>query len=118
MLGIFKSITKPQEESEKKEETTEQKVEVTYKNVIQDPEFKKMEDKFVKKGFTKRGIRELTRVTSLVYKNKKESIKSAESILLGLRGEDGLSKVLGTLKLATEGLGALLKGRKKKDEDS
>ncbi len=117
MLGIFKTIEKEPDESQKVEQEVKVEPQLTQKELINDPKFKKLEEKFVKKGFTKRGIRELAHVTRIVYKDKNTAIKAAESILLGLKGEDGLGKILGTLKLATEGLGSILKGRKKQDSD-
>ncbi|MFH2106159.1 MAG: hypothetical protein ABII22_02780 [Candidatus Micrarchaeota archaeon] len=110
MLGLFKPSFKEQEPSEKTEERTTSKA-PEFKELIKDAEYVKLENDFVKKGFTRRGIRELFRVTTALHTERKKSMRAAKDILLGLKGEDGLSKVLGALKLATEGLDSILKGR-------
>jgi hypothetical protein len=113
MLGFFKPLYKEQDPSEKIEEQVTSKA-PEFKEMIKDAEYVKLENDFVKKGFTRRGIRELFRVTTALHTEKKKSMQATKDILLGLKGEDGLSKVLGALKLATEGLDSLLKGRKNK----
>src|SRR3989338_6218704 len=67
-------------------------------------EAKKLAEKWRGKGFTKRGVTRLLRNLWLLSKSDKDALKEGDGILSSLKGEDGLGKILGVLKLATEGL--------------
>ena len=91
----------------------------TLQETIRDPEYQKLEERFARKDprdktkFTKRGMRDLLALHLKLVDTKAEAIKRTKALLEGLKGEDGLARVLGTLKLATEGLSSILKGMKK-----
>ena len=76
----------------------------TAESFLKSQEAKKLADKWKAKGFTKRGISQLLRVLWLFRKSDKDALKEGDGILSALKGEDGLGKILGVLKLATEGL--------------
>ncbi len=76
----------------------------TVDDFIKSQEARKLAEKWKAKGFTKRGIGQLLRVLWLFHKSDKTALKEGDGILSALKGEDGLGRILGVLKLATEGL--------------
>ena len=82
---------------------------------IRSPETRKMVSNWTKgeKGkkpkFTRRGVEELLKITWLIAPSDKRARKRAEELLSSLIGQDGLNKVLGALKLASEGIMKKLK---------
>jgi len=71
---------------------------------IKSPETQKFISKWMKKNYTKRGITKLLMRMWLLSSSDKKALKAAEEILSALIGMDGLSKVLGALKLVSEGI--------------
>ena len=66
-------------------------------------------NEYAKKGYTKRGVSELLRKMFVLYGSKDMALKEGKGLLASLKGEDGLGRVLGMLKLASEGLRKTIK---------
>jgi|GEM_PF-2598661 hypothetical protein len=90
--------------SEKAEEKTE-----NFQEFLKTPEAAKLITEWKKKGFTRRGLVKLMLILHPMYKSNKGIVSAAKDILSSLKGEDGLSRVLGVLKLVPEGI---MKGMK------
>jgi len=80
-----------------------------FQEFLKTPEVAKLITDWKKKGFTRRGLVKLLLILHPMYKSNKGVIAAAKDMLSSLKGEDGLSRVLGVLKLVPEGI---MKGMK------
>ncbi|MFA6530978.1 MAG: hypothetical protein WCT31_04560 [Candidatus Micrarchaeia archaeon] len=114
VFGLFKQVQKnPEEEyaekareelAAKKAGPTEEKTE-NFQEFIKTPEAKKLIAEYTKnKKFTKRGVVKLLLILHPMMKSNKGVTSAAKDILSSLVGEDGLSRLLGVLKLVPEGI--------------
>lgn len=90
------------------EKPPEEKTE-NFQEFLKTPEVTKMVTEWKKKGFTRRGLVKLFEILHPLYSSNKKVVSAAKDILSSLKGEDGLSRVLGVLKLVPEGI---MKGMK------
>ncbi len=90
------------------EKGPEEKTE-NFQEFLKTPEVTKLITDWKKKGFTRRGLVKLLLILNPMYKSNKGVISAAKDMLSSLKGEDGLSRVLGILKLVPEGI---MKGMK------
>jgi len=83
---------------------SEEKVQ-TAEQFLKSPEAQRFIEDWKKKGYTKRGVVKLLLVLYPFTKGKKGGVlTAAKDLLASLKGEDGLSRLLGVLKLVPEGI--------------
>jgi hypothetical protein len=100
----FKEQAKAELESKKAQtEVKEEKAE-TAEKFLKTPEAVRVIEEWRKKGYTKRGVVKLLMVLYPMFKSNKSIVSAAKDLLASLKGEDGLSRLLGVLKLVPEGI--------------